>query len=434
MAKRYLYAIIAILIIVIAAVVAYWAYYQMPQPTPSVTLEFWAPFAGQETTLQFFNNVSAAFKNETGITVTPTFYTGTDFWTRVTTAMAAGSPPDIFVCYPGGELDTYVNEGTIADISELFTEGWAQAQITPAVKEVVTRNGKQYALPYEMHTDHIFINRKLFEQYGISIPSFAAGWTWDSFISACNTLKAHGVTPVAMSGGASWSVTFPECYIFLRLNGADAFKNALNRTASFAPPYVTAFTKIQEWASGGYFQLGWETQGYMDAYALFSAGTAGMWIQGTWAVGMTPDTDNMTLDAVPFPYFPEKPEVKTVIFGQTTNYGVAAGSQHKEEAKAFLRFLSKPEWQIVYARQTGNPLAQSIVLPSGVFPSAMLKVLDAVASAPMVHIRFGTMCPSALGSYLDEQNLKVFTMQATPQAAASAIEAKAVEVIGPLHS
>lgn len=435
MQTKYLYAIIGILIIVIAAIGGIWAWQNSMNPsTPSVTLEFWAPFAGQTATLDFFNNVTAQFKNETGITVTPSFYTGEDYWTRVTSALAAGSPPDIFVTYPGGELDTYVNESAVADISDLFQEGWAQAQITAGVKDIVTRNGKQYALPYELHTDHIFINAKVFEDNGVTIPSWQTSWTWDQFLAACQTFKANGVTAVAMSAGDTWSLTFPECYIFLRLNGVNVFKNALNRTISFETPYEEAFEKIQSWASASYFQTGWETQRYMDAYALFSSGKAAMWIQGTWAVGMTPDSSNMTLDVIPFPYFPEEPDAKNVIFGQTTDYSVANGSKHQTEAKSFLRFLSKPEWQIVYAKATSNPLAQNIVLPPGVFPAVMDKVLDAVASAPLVHIRFGTMCPTTLGSYIDEQNLLVFTSGTTPEAAGAAIEAKAVEVIGPVHT
>jgi ABC-type glycerol-3-phosphate transport system substrate-binding protein len=437
MQTKYLYAIIAILIIVIAAIGGMWAWQNSQGPTtpPAVTLEFWAPFAGQTETLDFFNNVSAAFKNETGITVTPSFYTGEDYWTRVSSALAAGSPPDIFVTYPGGELDTYVNESAVADISDLYAEGWAQAQITPGVKDIVTRNGKQYALPYELHTDHIFINTKVFEANGVTIPNWQTSWTWDQFLAACQTFAANDVTAVAMSAGDTWSLTFPECYIFLRLNGVNDFKNALNRTISFASPYTAAFQKIQQWAnaSPSYFQLGWETQRYMDAYALFSSGKAAMWIQGTWAVGMTPDSENMTLDVIPFPYFPSESEAKNVVFGQTTDYSVANGSKHQTEAKSFLRFLSKSEWQIVYARTTSNPLAQNIVLPPGVFPAVMDKVLTAVASAPLVHIRFGTMCPSTLGSLIDEQNLLVFTGQTTPQAAAAAIEQKAVQVIGPVQ-
>jgi hypothetical protein len=57
---------------------------------------------------------------------------------------------------------------------------------------------------------------------------------------------------------------------------------------------------------------------------------------------------------------------------------------------------------------------------------------EAVADAPLIHIRFGTLCPTELGAVIDEQNLLVFTGQATPQDAAAAIEAKAVQVIGPV--
>ncbi len=421
-------------VIIIGAIVAaaYWVWLQPEPAEQPVTLEFWAPFGGEEAALEYWNTVSDAFYNETGVTVEIGFYTGDEFWTKLASGFAAGDPPDLFITYGGGELDTYVAEGQIADISDLLAEDWALAQITPAIKEAVTRDGKQYALPYEFQTDWIFINRKIFDQVGVSIPSMTTSWTWTEFIVACDALKAAEVIPIAMSGSATWSLTFPETYIFLHSNGAEAFQDALDRKVSFEPYYVTAFTKIKEWVDGDYFQLGWETAGYMDAYASFSSGESAMWMQGTFAIAMSLGQPALELDVVRYPYFPDKSELKDVVFGGPTSIGVAAASEHTKEAEDFLRFISKPDWQIYMARETHNPLAQSIALPAGIYPEVMVKCMDATASASIVHLRFGTMCSKEMGAYLDEQNLLVFTGQATPEGAAAAIEAKAVELIGPV--
>jgi ABC-type glycerol-3-phosphate transport system substrate-binding protein len=103
------------------------------------------------------------------------------------------------------------------------------------------------------------------------------------------------------------------------------------------------------------------------------------------------------------------------------------------EAEDFLRFISKPEWQVKYAKDTTGPLAQTVTLPSGTYPSTMNTVLTAITNSPTLILRYGTMAPKDLGATIDEQNLLVFTGQKSPADAAATIEAKAVQVLGPVH-
>ena len=434
MQKKYLYAIIGIVIIIIAAVAAY-AYLQSQTPKAAVTLDFWAPFSGEDAVIAFWNNVSDAYKTATGNTVRVSMYSGDEFFTKITTALGSGSPPDLFTCYGGGELDTYINESAVADISSLFSESWAQSQIGGGAKDAVTRNGIQYAIPYELQTDWLYINKALFTKYNITVPSIDTGWTWDQFINASNTLKAAGITPVAMSGADTWAMTFPETYMYERVNGPNSFASALARNTSFTPGYTDAFNAIKNWTDGNYFEEGWQTLHYTDAAQLFQSGSAAMWIQGTWGVGMISDNAStpMQLGVAQWPYFPAHSEANKVIFGEFTNVAVAAAGKHKSEAEDFLRFISKPEWIVKYAQQTYNPVAQTVTLPSGTYPPVMADIQAAIAEAPMLHIRFGSMAPKDLGAALDEQNLLVWTGQKSPSDAAAAIEAKAVEVLGPVH-
>lgn len=175
MERKYLYSIVGIIIILIAAIAVYWVWQNQ---TSGATLQFWAPFAGEPAVDNFWGNVSAAYKNATGTTVQVSMYTGDVFFTKITTALGSGAPPDLFITYGGGELDTYVNESAVADISALYGESWAQTQIPANAKTTETRNGLQYAIPYELQTDWLFINQALFNKYNVTIPSIDTGWTW----------------------------------------------------------------------------------------------------------------------------------------------------------------------------------------------------------------------------------------------------------------
>ena len=62
--------------------------------------------------------------------------------------------------------------------------------------EVETINGSLYGAPgaYAQYLT-VFYNKDLFEQAGVTVPA-----TYDEFLKACDTLKAKGITPIAMGG------------------------------------------------------------------------------------------------------------------------------------------------------------------------------------------------------------------------------------------
>ena len=433
MQRKYVYSIVGIIIILVAAVAVYWVWQNQPS---GATLQFWAPFAGEPSVDNFWGNMSIAYKNATGVNVQVSMYSGDEFFTKITTALGSGAPPDLFSTYGGGELDTYVNESAVADLSSIYSQSWAQTQIPAVAKATEMRNGIPYAVPYELQTDWLFINKALFNKYNITIPSIDTGWTWDQFQAACNTFKANGIVPVAMSGADTWSLTFPECYIFERTNGPGAFESALNRTASFATYYTDAFNNIQQWVNDSDFQTGWTTAHYdVDALPLFQNGQAAMWIQGTWGMGMVTDNESIPfqLGVVQWPYYSSQPGANKYIFGEYTSIAVANASKNKSQAEDFIKFVSQQQYIIQYAQQTYNPVAQSVTLPDNTYPPVMATIQTAVTNAPALIVRYGSQAPSALAQTLDTENLLVFTGQASPSTAAQADESKAVQVLGAVH-
>ena len=436
MQRKYIYAIVAIVIIVIAAVSA-WYVYENHSTTSKVTLTFWLPFAGESGEDEFWGNATQAFYNSTGVTVQVSEYSGDNYFTKLATALGSGAPPDFFVTYGGADGTTFVTDNSVADLSALYNTTWAEAQIPAAAKASETVNGAQWAIPYELDSDWLYINTALFNEYNITIPNMTSGWTWDQFQAACNTFKANGIYPVAMSGANTWALTFPEEYIFERLNGPTAFADALARTTNFTTPYNATDTAIQQWVNANDFQNGWTTADYAaDALPLFQNGQAAMWIQGTWGVGMTYDTANFTLGAVPWPYYTSNPSANGYIFGEYTSFAVANATKHLSQAENFLTFISQPLWLSEYVNLTENPVAQVQTQYAAAYPPTLQAIETAISNAeasgkPLL-TRPGTLAPDALADACDTQNLLVFTGQTTPWIAATTIEATAVDVIGPV--
>ncbi|MEM3506964.1 MAG: extracellular solute-binding protein [Candidatus Bathyarchaeia archaeon] len=438
--KKKLAILAIVLLIIIAGVGIYYATLPPPAPPekPKVKMEFWTAFGGEMPAKWFWDNVSIAFEKETGIHVETIHLTGGEYWTKLASAFAAGTPPDLFITYGGGELKKYVEEGLVVDISDLFEEDWAKATIPRTSAELFAINKKIYALPLESHSDWIFINQKLFEKIGVKVPSIEEGWTWEEFLNACEKFKAAGIIPIAMTGKAAWSLHFPMYYLVERLNGPEAFQKALERKISFKDIYLEPFKAAQELAKKGYFQEGWEAHDYMDGYRLFAEGKAAMWVQGTWVIAMLGEAEKagiVKLDVAPFPYFKEKaePEVRKAIIVGPNAIGIASASKNIDSAKEFLRFISRPEWVVKAVEMWGSPLLRNVEIPAGVYHPITEKCLNAMLKAPVLQMRYGTFAyPRDFAAYIGDITVEIWMGTKTPEEGAEAIERKAVETIGPL--
>jgi ABC-type glycerol-3-phosphate transport system substrate-binding protein len=392
-------------------------------------LEFWTSFAGEELTLNWFEKMASDFKAlYPNVEVKPIFLTSAEYWTKLASAFAAGTPPDIFVTWGWGELKTYINEKQVADMTDLLNEAWAIKQIPPDAIKSVTHYNKKWALPYEFHSEWLFINRALFEKAGVRIPD--ESWTYTEFLEAIETFKKKGIAPIANSGKTAWTLNFWVYPFVERIYGSQAIYDLLARKASFEDIYVRPFTQVKALVDAKAFQEGWEAHGYMDAFRVFAEGKAAMWLQGTYITGMLKDFPDVykNLDVLPFPYVPGMGTPKSES-GLHTSYAVAEKSKHKKEAFDFLRFISQEKNVIEYAKMTEHPIAQVVPLPEGIYPPAITKALKWIADGKIEIVgRYATVAGRELGGYMGTIATEVFYGTKTPAEGAKALEEKAKEL------
>lgn len=123
----------------------------------------------------------------------------TDLITRLSTSLAGGSPPDVFVMnyrYYG----QFAARGAIEPIEQRLEESGAfeREDFYPEAMEAFQWRGEQLCLPQNVSSLVVYYNRDLFRAAGIPDPE--AGWTWPQLISiaARLTTDENGV-PVASS-------------------------------------------------------------------------------------------------------------------------------------------------------------------------------------------------------------------------------------------
>ena len=153
----------------------------------SVNLEWWTADAGEQSIITWMDNTLKQFMAENSdIKFERTDMQDEDLKIGLKSAMAAGIPPTIWMSWGGGILKSYVEEGQVADITDLIK---SKGEVIPqSVLSSSTFNGKHYGLPYTSWSGHIYINKELFRKAGVQIPDITKNetWTWEELIAAIN--------------------------------------------------------------------------------------------------------------------------------------------------------------------------------------------------------------------------------------------------------
>jgi glucose/mannose transport system substrate-binding protein len=112
------------------------------------------------------------------------------------TRLQGGDPPDSWQLHPDQDLAASISDGTVADISDLYEKnGWADV-IPKAVVDMVSSDGKFYAVPVNAHRANVlWTNPGILKDNGI---------TWDDsttpeqFMADAKKLSDAGVTPLCL--------------------------------------------------------------------------------------------------------------------------------------------------------------------------------------------------------------------------------------------
>ena len=94
--------------------------------------------------------------------------------------------PDITAWYPGNRMAPFVDAGQFEDISDLWKSDPNLSKNFEAIKPTMTRDGKQWGVPYSYYQWGIYYRADIFKKYKIKAPK-----TWNQLLTACDTLKKN---------------------------------------------------------------------------------------------------------------------------------------------------------------------------------------------------------------------------------------------------
>jgi len=204
---------------------------------------------------------------------------GVDARAVLATRMQGGNPPGSFQVHAGHELiDTYVVAGQMEPVTFLYKqEGWLDVYPQDLI-EILSYEGDIWSVPVNIHRANVlWYNKAIFEKNNLQPPA-----TMEDFFKAAETLKAAGITPLAL--GETWTVVHLFETVLLGSLGPEAYAGLWTGKTDWSGPEVTKalnnFDRMLNYVNEDYAALSWD-----QATQLVIDGTAAMNIMGDWAEG-----------------------------------------------------------------------------------------------------------------------------------------------------
>lgn len=342
------------------------------------------------------------------------------FTTKVPAALASNDPPSIYQQWGGGQEASQVPSGKLTNLSP-YVSGWI-GQIGAAAQGWQV-SGKQYGVPYDLHTVGFWYRKDLFAKAGISKPPA----TVPELETDVTKLKAAHIVPIAVGSKDKWPDAFWWEYFAIRecptatLKSSMKAVNLSNSCFTKASQDLTTFMNTHPFQSGF---LGTASQvGAGSSAGMVANGKAAMELQGDWDPGvMAPLTSNKSLNSqlgwFPFPAMPGAPGSATTVLGGGDGFSCTTVAPAATCAE-FLKYIdSTPVQTKVVGANVGlpaNPAASAALAP------AQQQVLTYSHAAPYLQTYFDIAFPTNVGQALDAAIANFFAGQGSAQSIITAV-------------
>lgn len=295
-----------------------------------------------------------------------------DFFDRVEALAAADDLPDVFGV-GSGTIDEWAAEGLLLDITE-----YIERDIMPIADQYYSGplelarypkpDGAFYAFPYAVIHTVLWYNQDAFDAAGIEYPDPETGWTWDEFLAAAEalTVDEDGDGEIDQWGFWLWRGRYAQIEGWVYQNNGDLLNDSKTRfapdeNALAALDFLTSLITEHEVAPPPSEFEGLRMQD------VFPLGHAAMFVDGNWQMNNVrsihaddPDAA-FRFAAAPIPRGPQWEEDTT--FGWADMFGIAATTEHPDEAWHLVQCLTGPartlEYQFAGKIPVYRPTAES---------------------------------------------------------------------------
>lgn len=301
-----------------------------------------------------------------------------DYFTNLSSKIAADQTPDVFISDPGPRLTAVVEQGAAADLTTILktdNKDWYDT-FSGGMFEKLTYDGKIYAVPTNFAAALVFYNTEIFAKAGATVPT-----TFDEWIACCETIKKAGYTPISCAAGTNWCLGMIAGYLCDRAGGPANLEGVQAGTLAWtSETYVTAANKLVELSK--YFQTTAATDDNDIATAAFNNGEAAMLVQGSWCIAQFDGDPEFTkkCGVFSFPALPGGSDPNRMVV-KTDNLCMSSKTKSKEACIALMKMFTDDEAQKYTAEVAGKMPVTKVSFDKSKAPAQLSYVSDIVAKA-----------------------------------------------------
>lgn len=163
-----------------------------------ITLSWWGNDTRNEYTLEAVSLFEAAYPE---IKVKCSYSEWSGYESRNQVRMISGNETDVMQINVGW-LKTYSKDGTGYYDIEKLAEYVDLSNFSDQMLKYGRMNGVLNAIPIAMNAETVYINKTVYDKYGLDIPK-----TWDDFFEAAKVMKGDEVYPLAGANKSIWLYT-----------------------------------------------------------------------------------------------------------------------------------------------------------------------------------------------------------------------------------
>jgi raffinose/stachyose/melibiose transport system substrate-binding protein len=318
--------------------------------------------------------------------------------------------PDIYFEWAGQRLMQRQKDGFAADLTEAMKQPGFADRFDPGAFKGMQIDGKTYMVPGNADvTNVMWYNKTIFAANGLTPPK-----TWDDLLTACDTLKAKGITPIASGNKDLWPAGNWLGHVISRVAGEDAYDKTLSKQMPLNnPQFVQGLELAKQLHDRGCVNESINAVDDNGGAQLFFSGEAAMHPLGSWLVSLAKDqAPDLNYDYFNLPSTSGTGDQGSVI-GVSTGYVVNAKSAHVTEAVEFLKLFSSPAITKLMVESGSTPMTKDPF--AGVEADARTKSLtEMMATAPALVSPPDTGYDLKVANALYEAASEVIGGRATP--------------------
>ena len=328
---------------------------------PAVTLRLWIMNNGPEP-VRDTERILAPFERQTGINVQVELVGWDVQYQRITNAAISGESPDVTQAGTT-QVPYFAMLRGFENLAKRVGEIGGRKAYAPGVWATSGLAGSSavWGVPWFTEARTIYYRKDIYRRAGINPKT--AFKDWAAFkrtllkLRTVKTFKGKPVAPFGQPGKTAWDLVH-HIMPFVWGSGGTELTRDRDHSAITSPQAVRGVKYFADLIPSGVFLKSSLERNAPQVEEQFKGGRIATWIGGPWVLASAKRADDEAWvrearGNIGVAQMPVGPTGKFYTFVGGSNLMLFKSSRHKDEAWRLIKFLSRKDTQLAYARQMG---------------------------------------------------------------------------------